>query len=168
MSRIGISGLSSLEKIGIKSILREIPEPVFAESSVTVYDSFDGLYREADKTDVFIVDISQFVRNLEFFMPRRSRTIVVDMKCSRTDFREKGEGINSKGINCLYADSSEEEVREIMRSILAVPSSSTESSGDLTFREKEVLKELASGKTNKEIADILSISVNTVITHRKN
>ncbi|MDE6409047.1 MAG: helix-turn-helix transcriptional regulator [Muribaculaceae bacterium] len=43
-----------------------------------------------------------------------------------------------------------------------------EVSGELSIREKEVLKELARGKTNKEIADILSISVNTVITHRKN
>ncbi|HOK98296.1 MAG TPA: response regulator transcription factor [Bacteroidales bacterium] len=38
----------------------------------------------------------------------------------------------------------------------------------LSERETEVLLHLASGKTNKEIADILNISINTVITHRKN
>lgn len=38
----------------------------------------------------------------------------------------------------------------------------------LTSRELDVLKEIAAGKTNKEIADSLCISVNTVITHRKN
>ncbi|MBD5184180.1 MAG: response regulator transcription factor [Bacteroidales bacterium] len=48
------------------------------------------------------------------------------------------------------------------------PSGKGEITGELSGREKEVLKELASGKTNKEIADRLSISVNTVITHRKN
>lgn len=38
----------------------------------------------------------------------------------------------------------------------------------LSDREKEVLVELAKGLSNKEIADVLHISTNTVITHRKN
>lgn len=38
----------------------------------------------------------------------------------------------------------------------------------LSEREKEVLQQLAVGLSNKEIADKLNISINTVITHRKN
>ena len=38
----------------------------------------------------------------------------------------------------------------------------------LSDREIEVLKLLASGLANKEIADKLNISINTVTTHRKN
>jgi regulator of cell morphogenesis and NO signaling len=38
----------------------------------------------------------------------------------------------------------------------------------LSDREKDVLVELVGGKSNKEIADVLNISTNTVITHRKN
>ena len=38
----------------------------------------------------------------------------------------------------------------------------------LSEREVDVLKLLASGMANKEIADKLNISINTVITHRKN
>jgi len=38
----------------------------------------------------------------------------------------------------------------------------------LSDREVDVLKLLASGLANKEIADKLNISINTVITHRKN
>ncbi len=41
-------------------------------------------------------------------------------------------------------------------------------STQLTSREVEVLKLLARGYINKEIADILSISTHTVISHRKN
>lgn len=44
----------------------------------------------------------------------------------------------------------------------------TEQANTLSDRETEVLLHLASGRSNKEIADILNISVNTVITHRKN
>ena len=39
---------------------------------------------------------------------------------------------------------------------------------NLSEREIEVLKSVARGYSNKEIADKLHISTNTVITHRKN
>lgn len=40
--------------------------------------------------------------------------------------------------------------------------------GELSDREKEILVNVSKGLINKEIADRLNISVNTVITHRKN
>ena len=39
---------------------------------------------------------------------------------------------------------------------------------ELSDREQEVLIELARGRSNKEVADVLCISPHTVITHRKN
>ena len=47
-------------------------------------------------------------------------------------------------------------------------SSSQASSETLSQREKEIVAAVAHGKTNKEIADDLFISINTVVTHRKN
>jgi len=38
----------------------------------------------------------------------------------------------------------------------------------LTAREREVLQQLSEGKTTKEMADALSVSVKTVETHRRN
>lgn len=43
-----------------------------------------------------------------------------------------------------------------------------ENSEDLSDREKEVLRKVALGKTNKEVANELFISTHTVISHRKN
>lgn len=40
--------------------------------------------------------------------------------------------------------------------------------GELTVREKEVIKLIALGLANKEIAEKLFISIHTVISHRKN
>ncbi len=48
------------------------------------------------------------------------------------------------------------------------PSSNSEKDNELTPREKLVLKQVALGKTNKEIGDKLFISTHTVISHRKN
>lgn len=42
------------------------------------------------------------------------------------------------------------------------------SSETLSEREKDVIISLVQGMTNKEIADDLCISINTVITHRRN
>ena len=43
-----------------------------------------------------------------------------------------------------------------------------EDRGELSDREKEILVSVAQGLLNKEIADRHNISINTVITHRKN
>lgn len=44
----------------------------------------------------------------------------------------------------------------------------TSGSSELSEREKTILREVARGLTNKEIADKLFLSAHTVITHRKN
>ncbi|MBP3252965.1 MAG: response regulator transcription factor [Bacteroidales bacterium] len=44
----------------------------------------------------------------------------------------------------------------------------TDNNGELTEREKEIITGVVKGLTNKEIADKLFISVNTVTTHRRN
>ena len=43
-----------------------------------------------------------------------------------------------------------------------------ERNGGLTTRELEILQFIVDGKSNKEIADHLNLSVNTVAVHRSN
>ena len=52
--------------------------------------------------------------------------------------------------------------------IAHILSAAETSTKGLTPRQLSILAEIVNGKTNKEIADVLSISVHTVITHRKN
>lgn len=56
----------------------------------------------------------------------------------------------------------------ISQKIFAPPSCEGRESQMLTVREREILKLIASGLTNKQIADRLFISVKTVETHRTN
>lgn len=66
----------------------------------------------------------------------------------------------------------EDNIQSIHSKLETILSSDAEKEGnddfDLSLREKEVLIAVAKGKTNKEIADELNISIHTVMTHRKN
>lgn len=71
----------------------------------------------------------------------------------------------------LYLDNEEALVmKNIKRNLALIEKSSVTDNeeSDLSDREKDILREIALGKTNKEIADNLFISAHTVITHRKN
>lgn len=64
---------------------------------------------------------------------------------------------------------SEESLNERLKSFLSVNDNELNNSNDvISDREKEIVKLVALGKTNKEISDCLFISPHTVITHRKN
>lgn len=57
--------------------------------------------------------------------------------------------------------------REVKQQLAAEPLSDTDTEV-LSEREREVVQHVVRGLTNKEIASALFISLNTVLTHRKN
>lgn len=64
-------------------------------------------------------------------------------------------------------------VDEILQTVMksrehTAPKSSPADTGILSLREKEILVEIARGRSTKEIADKLNIAVYTVNTHRRN
>ena len=67
------------------------------------------------------------------------------------------------------SDSTETVINQVKRTLNSEVVREGEPEGEiLSDRETDVLKLLATGLSNKEIADVLNISINTVITHRKN
>ena len=68
----------------------------------------------------------------------------------------------------IGASTDEADVESIVGKLLSAISDKVDLPGELSAREKDVLRLIAGGKINKEIADELCISINTVITHRKN
>ena len=61
-----------------------------------------------------------------------------------------------------------EQVKRVIHKKTQSPSVSEKPTDTLSAREKNILRHVALGQTNKEIADRLFISVHTVVTHRKN
>lgn len=72
-------------------------------------------------------------------------------------------------IDSLYFHDSKDQVLSKLNNLLenSIGYCSENESSDLSEREKDILKEVALGLTNNEIADKLFISAHTVITHRK-
>lgn len=70
----------------------------------------------------------------------------IDISDDPSDIRETISTLSTNDCNCLEEDKSEE----------------------LSEREKDVVKELVNGLSNKEIAEKLFISTHTVASHRKN
>ena len=67
----------------------------------------------------------------------------------------------------LSAEESDKEVLDLVTSLLTADERE-EVQGELTPRERDIIIGVVKGMTNKEIADELFISPNTVTTHRRN
>lgn len=140
--------------VGLKHLIRNM----FGIKATIIPSVADNLPTEYANTDLFITDSEGFATNPEFFIPRRNRTIVIAATCNCND---------SKG---MLLDRHADETTIISRLTEAIDQvcDTLGTGNELSQREIDVLAQVASGYTNKEIADNLSISVNTVLTHRKN
>lgn len=74
------------------------------------------------------------------------------------------------GNNTIDLSYSEEQIREVIRAELGTlqQEKKPKEKETLSMREEDIVREIAMGLSNKEIADKLFISQHTVITHRKN
>lgn len=158
MSAIALINLSSLETM---AVIGEIDR--LSDASYLCFDDFDSYKKETEKIDGFIVTENEFIQNLDFFLPRKNKTILISRSLSGIT----SEAVENGALKIIGKDTASSLISEWIVS-LTNSLIDEEELGELSSREKEVLRELASGKTNKEIADKLCISVNTVITHRKN
>lgn len=152
---LALVGLRALESLGIRSVVHG-----FSDMAVESFGSFREFRPVADKADAFVVSADVFVSNIDYFMPRKSKTVIVGGDLGREE--------NAFTSQMIFPDSDEAEINAVLKKLISSLGEEEIVPGELSQREKEVLKLIASGKINKEIADDLCISVNTVITHRKN
>lgn len=152
---LALVGLRALESLGIRSVVHG-----FSDMGVESFGSFREFRPVADKADAFVVSADVFVSNIDYFMPRKSKTVIVGGDLGREE--------SAFTSQMIFPDSDEAEINAVLKKLISSLGEEEIVPGELSQREKEVLKLIASGKINKEIADDLCISVNTVITHRKN
>ncbi len=144
----------SITTIGLKYLLREY----FEIDAITINQPLDNdSFCDSSQMYLIITTSQLFASNLDFFIPRRSRTIILSEENSDDTF-----------IINIHCDESTiiDKIEQIIASI-NIPTESMRQSS-LTQREIDVLRLIAKGYINKEIAEKLNISFNTVLSHRKN
>ncbi|NOU58386.1 response regulator transcription factor [Marinifilum caeruleilacunae] len=155
-----------LVRLGVKTLLNVIG----LESEVHEADSYDELeciLKDVPQTNFLILceDIMQ-KQKMECFEGVKKSTCMC-----RTILIGKQQSERCMFDYFISQTSSRKSVVEKLQQFFYDPmtdDSQDEDSRGLSDREIDVLKAVALGCSNKEIADQLFISINTVITHRKN
>ena len=172
---------------GLESLLSTIEELSILG---TAKDGLEALDRLEELTpDVLITDLSMpnmdgislvkevkekypDIKILVLSMHDDKETIIEIMMAEAEGYVLKNTGKKElfKAINRLHEGGTfySNRVLEIMLERLQSQSKKQEAESNLTEREIEILSLIAEEKSSKEIADVLSISVRTVDTHRKN
>lgn len=153
--KIAIIGFSTLESLGVRSLFHHEQVRVESFSSYCEMETY-GLH-----FDGFVTDATTFAANLEGLLPVKRKTLIFSQRAVESELhtfpRVVGVSIPASRLQQIADDF-----------ISGLIIDSEDSSTEISSREREVIKEIAAGKTNKEIAEALCISINTVITHRKN
>ncbi len=143
----------TLRAIGLRSILTEY---FGVECAIALPGS------ELTEAHLYIVTPDVIVAAPEFFMPRGRRTIVLSTAPAAE--RHTFPTINPTDDENRIAET----IGRILTAMPDAPASPADRLALLTAREVEVLRLVAAGHINKEIASALNISFNTVLSHRKN
>lgn len=150
----------TLINIGLKQILIDY----FSAGNISIYNDVGYFLSESpERYDLYFTFPDTFLLHYDFFLPRKGKTILLtDCPYPPSDF--------SNIEHQLYIRSEQNLMIEQLQNLIerTCQKISTEIPEELSHREIEVLKLVAQGFLNKEIADKLNISINTVLSHRKN
>ena len=164
--KIAIIDSNTLATMGLKQILQNVI-PIM---TVDTFGSFAELTsNNPDSYFHYFVSMDIVLRNRTFFLERRHKTIVLTLSVS--------DASQLSDFHNLYINQPES---LLVRDILALQQHAHAKGKNLpkmpkilqqkilSDREIEVMSYIVQGHTNKEIADILNVSLATIITHRKN
>ena len=154
MEKVNIAIVTSdtLSYLCVKKLLEDIP----AVTVCHIADAAGLIDGNADRFDVIVADAAVCMSHLQFFLPRRSKTLVISDK-----------PLVQPAFDFINRTDSAQQLSEKLIDYIDKLRTTASPQSELSQREIEVLTLVASGKINKEIADALQISINTVLTPRK-
>lgn len=163
-----IADKSLLVRLGVSGILNQVKYPLDSKTFAEPSKLFNHLLKE--KKGLLIISRS--------FLSECDKKVIEQIRNSRYGLKTIFiNDCSSAGMNFLNSqeviepDDSERVIRSKIEKCLRKLSGKPDNERlpeEISRREEEVLKLVALGLTNKEIADRLFISMHTVITHRKN
>jgi len=163
-----LADASQLRRLGLISLLNRMKYP-FHIREITTPDKL-GILNPRDLVGLFIIS-SAFLRKCT---PAAIQSLKLKLNSSIRILIRDEDDIPPDNLNFSEiidpSDHDKSIIRKLDRhlSLFSLEKGSAESPEEISDREKDVLRLVAAGLTNKEIADKLFISTHTVITHRKN
>lgn len=145
---------STLEALGLRYVLH-----VYFDAEVEIFAAAADLMEvRSERFDAYFVSPDVCLGCIDFFLPRKAKVVVL---C--------GDLAGNAMFMSLDAGVPEGDLVDAVDGCMArIGKNELQAREELTPRETDVLRCVARGCMNKEIADELCISVNTVLTHRKN
>ena len=149
-----------LQRLGIQAIF----ERYFSAVQVEVFES-PAHCPPGDDYLCLVTDAATYIAESDFFLHRRSR-------CAVLVAGTEGYGQSENPIMIPVGLSLEDMIDRLGVFLANMADASqgaaSSASQELSAREIQVLQLIVSGVINKDIAARLNISINTVLTHRKN
>jgi DNA-binding NarL/FixJ family response regulator len=138
----------------LKVLIEEYFPPVVIHS----YLNAESFLATSFSFDYFFIEADTFICNTDYFLQRRAKTAIL---CCET---------KTVAAACSLIDmyAPQEIIIEQLEQLFIVDADPEKENKELSAREIDVLQLIIQGYTNKDIADKLCISFNTVLSHRKN
>ena len=160
--KVSIASKQYLIRIGIQALIHHLGiEPEYFEAKKLS----DIPFNESTQNDYLIVHHKLLVKPKAHHLTNIIRDFEGEVLVIGDDKMD-----NNFHTNLLLPSDTETETLEKLQNFFSTLTIDEQEPGNsiLSAREIDILKEVARGNSNKEIADRLFISINTVITHRKN
>lgn len=163
MVQILVAEPSYLVRKGLSTILQELKAVTKIEEVQSMEELIDSLKSSTPHILIINTTLSSVPEVDEFIKKYTSDVQVISI--FNTPIPDDGNEL----VLSVF-DSKSVLLNKLRNQVKSVQQSVTQqdSSEELSDREKDVLKKVALGKTNKEVANELFISTHTVISHRKN
>jgi DNA-binding NarL/FixJ family response regulator len=150
---------------GIAAILQQMKDSVELSFAETLEEALK--FGQSDLFKMVIINpvtLNNSKKNLNNLLTLYNKTNVVGLISNHYD-RNLSDNFTD---NIFVTDRHETITQIIAKHFKTTPAVNNDIDTTLSEREIDVLKLLATGKSNKEIAEQLFISIHTVISHRKN
>jgi DNA-binding CsgD family transcriptional regulator len=159
---------SYLVRKGIASIINRIDSAVVSKE-IENLESVNSIIRQIQPSFIVInpnlLPAAENFRNFNMGLDLSEKGIAI------ISGQHQRKGMINKFREYIHIDEGKEEIMSKLKNLLEPTISSKENltiSNELSEREKTILRHVAMGLTNKEIAEKLFLSAHTVMTHRKN
>ncbi len=163
---IVVAEASYLIQQGLDAVLKKLGD----NQVVQKMDKAQGLFESLSslKPNILILNPDLFESNIESLKEESAK--LGDCKLVIISNDDEAEAKYSADVFLHYNDGQAKILSclEVLKDELIKKNKNEKSNEPISAREKNILKHIALGLTNKEIADQLFISIHTVVTHRKN